>query len=284
MNGVTVRGFSLLECLVAIALLSLVSALTARSTQLLSTQLAIVSSALEQRLATTKALSILSASLHTLDGGRRPEAAIISSGSDLRAPHGGPHPLVGLGASSKPRAESAILSVLDLDPRYQGRIVEGHRTATGITVTVCGTHLLPSPERFKSHLLLGLEGACQVTGSAQRISAQCFSLTGTAVRGLLHQSSACPYGSFHEYTAVSSEFSLFVDRSGEFRLASHLGMRILENQPITRGLRELRLSWIEAAEHARFLAVGIRGASSPELRALLPVSLARTPRWNEVLL
>jgi hypothetical protein len=277
------RGYSLIECLMGICLIGLVSALSVRFTQQSSSQLYEVTRAIDQRLAITKSASVITAAINAGERSRLPELLIVVDGSSLQAPHGGPHPLIGVGASSKPRPQSSILSIIEVDPLYQGRIVESKRTAEGVTTQVCSLALLPSAEQFRSHVLIGIGGLCQVTGIPQPLSSSCVQLPGTATRGLLHHSS-CPAGSFHEYLPVVREISLFVDRSGEFRLVSHVGMRLLENQPLTRGLRELQASWLPTEQDTRFMRIAIRGSTSRELRFLLPIPLRSATRWNEILL
>ena len=278
------RGYSLIECIVGITIAGLLSVLIARSTQLLSSQLSQITLSIEQRLATIKSVSLIAIGLSALEKTRQSELLVVVNGSNLRLPHGGPHPLIGISSSSKPRSHSDILSVIELDPWYQGRVVESQVTSREIQITVCGTASRPSPERFKSHILLGIGGVCQVTGIPQAGPSGCFTLTGSATRGLVHPSPNCARGSFHEYIPVSREYSLFVDRNGEFRLASHVGMRILENQPISRGLREVTIRWLATEHDTRFAKVSVRGSLSSPLRFLFPTSLRSTPIWNEFLL
>jgi hypothetical protein len=278
------RGYSLIECLVGVCLIGLVSALSVRFTQQSSSQLHEIVRAIDQRMAIIKSASVITAAMNAGERSRLPEVLIVADGSSLQAPHGGPHPLVGTGASSRPRPQSSILSAIEVDPLYQGRIVQSQRTTDGVTIEVCGLASIPSAEHFRSHIVLGIGGLCQVTGTPQARGSSCFQLHGTATRGLLHNSPSCPAGSFHEYLPVAREISLFIDRSGEFRLVSHVGMRLLENQPLTRGLRELQLSLLTTGHDTRFMRISLRGSTSRELGFLLPMPLRSTARWNEIFL
>jgi prepilin-type N-terminal cleavage/methylation domain-containing protein len=278
------RGYSLIECLVAISLLGLVSAASARITQQTSAQLSGIARAVDQRLAIMKSVAVITATVNTAERTRLRELLTISDSSTLKATHGGPHPLIGIGASSKPRPLNSIISTIEVDPLLQGRIVETRPSTSGPQVTVCGTSSAPPAERFRSHLLLGMGGVCQVTGIPRPISQGCFTLAGTPTRGLLHSTPSCPAGSYHEYLPVAREFSVFVDRTGEFRLVSHVGMKLLENQPLARGLRELNATWIVGGHNATFMKLALRGAMSRELTFALPIPLRRSSLWNEILL
>jgi hypothetical protein len=278
------RGYSLIECLMGICLIGLVSGLSARFTQQSSAQLSELMRAIDQRLAIIKSASVITATINARERSRLADLLVLADGSSLQAPHGGPHPLVGIGTSSKPRLQSSIVSIIEVDPLYQGRIVESRRSVDGATIKVCSVPSIPTAERFRSHVLVGLGGVCQVTGAPQALSSGCFELAGTATRGLLLNSPSCPTGSFHEYLPVSREISVFIDRSGEFRLVSHVGMRLLENQPLTRGLRELKTSWITTGQDTRFLRFSLRASTSKELQFLLPIPLRDSLRWNEILL
>lgn len=278
------RGYSLLECLVGISLIGLVSAASARMTQHTSAQLTGMVRAIDQRLAIMKSVAVITATVHVTERSRLRELLTISDSSTLKAPHGGPHPLIGIGASSKPRPLTSIISAIEVDPFLQGRIIETIPSAHGAQVTVCGTRSVPLAERFRSHLLLGMGGVCQVTGTAHPVSQGCFTLAGTATRGLLQATPSCPAGSYHEYLPVAREFSVFIDRTGEFRLVSHVGMKLLENQPLARGLRELHATWIVGGHNATFMKLSLRGAMSRELIFALPIPLRRGSLWNEILL
>jgi len=277
------RGYSLIECLIGICLIGLMSALSARFTQQTSIVLSEFVRTIDQRLAIAKSATVIAAAINSSERSRLAELLIFSEGSTLQTPHGGPHPLIGITSSSRPRSESSIISSIEVDPSFQGRIVESRRSTSGISVKVCGALSVPVPERFRSHILIGLGGLCQVTGSPQVLAAGCFEFQGTAIRGLLHNSQFCPNGSYHEFLPVSREISLFIDRSGEFRLASHVGMRLLENQPLARGLRQLKASLIIANKATHFINFSLRGTTTRELKFLLPVPLQRAPRWNEII-
>jgi hypothetical protein len=278
------RGYSLIECLMGICLIGLMSGLSARFTQQTSGVLTELVRTVEQRIAIARSAAVIAATINSAERSHLSELLVLSEGSTLLAPHGGPHPLNGITNASRPRPESSIISSIEVDPSYQGRITESRHSTGGISVKVCGASSVPATDRFRSYLLIGLGGACQVTGSPQRLPAGCFELWGTVVRGLLHNSQSCPVGSYHEFLPVSREISLFIDRSGEFRLASHVGMRLLENQPLARGLRQLKAALFNAGQSAYFINFALRGSTGREIRFLLPLPIARAPRWNEVLL
>lgn len=278
------HGHSLLECVVAIGLFGLISALTSRFLQLSCSQLGTTKAALDQRMAILKSASVISGALSALERTHMLALVSTTSGSNPTAPHGGPHPIHSVGATSQPRADSDILSSLEIDPVYQGRIVETQLDSNGVTVTVCGGGIAPGKDQFRSHLLLGLGGICQVTGTPEALPAGCFLLRGTAVRGMISNSNQCPGGSYHEYRPISREISLYVDKTGEFRLISHVGLRLLENQPITRGLRSLTIRRLNASPEATFFTFALRGSTTRSFNFILPSGMAGGSLWNEVLL
>jgi prepilin-type N-terminal cleavage/methylation domain-containing protein len=278
------RGYSLLECLCGLTLLGLISAVTIRFTQQSSAVVSGMTQQIDSRLALTKAALTVSAALSNLERSHLPGLVSLASGSALRTPYGGSHPVSGVGATSRPRPESDIISVIEIDPRYRGRIRQSSFDSESIEFSVCGSPLLPAPDQFKSHLAVGLSGVCQLTASPQPGSQGCFTVSGRVTQGLLHDSSGCPRAALLEYAPVVREFSLFVDRTGEFRLVSHTGMRILENQPIARGLRSLRVTPAYDLTGAQFFSLEITASNTPLHTFTVAGALTQGSLWNEILL
>jgi hypothetical protein len=278
------RGYSLIECLCGICLVGMLSAVTTRFIQQASTILQETTSTIESRISLTKAALTVSAQLSALERSHLPGTVAISSGTTIRAPHGGAHPVAGVGASSQPRAESDIISVIEVDPRYRGRIRQSKYSESSIEVEVCGSPELPASTQFKSHLVVGLAGICQITGNPTPTPSGCFVVSGAVVQGLFHGSPSCPRSSLLEYLPVAREFSVYIDKTGELRLVSHVGTHILENQPMTRGLRSLRVTPFRSTSGATLFAVTISATQARQHTFMLSGALAQHSLWNEILL
>jgi prepilin-type N-terminal cleavage/methylation domain-containing protein len=276
------RGFSLLECLCSLAIVAL---LTASITQLVhrsSSILGATSDALDERLTMTKTGLVLSAALAALDRTHLAGVVSITNGSNPTTPHGSPHPASGLSGNTRPRTQSAIFSVIEVEPRYRGRVIRSSFSGNSISLETCGATEQPSSTMFRSHIAVGLSGACQLTGQIERRSATCFTLSGQATPGLI--SSHCPPHSLLEYMPVLRELSIFIDRTGELRLISHVGSRILENQPIARGLRSLDIALLEVGGHNSLYRIDVHATSTRSHRFIFAAGLTRDTLWNEILL
>lgn len=277
-------GFSLLECLVGLALTGVVTLvgaqLVGRMTRVFSLRL----SQLEQRAVATKAALIFTGLVATSERSHISGLISVTSGSSLMLPHGGRHPLAGLSGTSQPRAESDIASAIEIDPRYRARIVSSSFTnADTVRIEACELASRFTTGRFRSYLTLGNQGVCQFTGEPQFTRTGCVTIDARALSGLIRDT-PCPRGSLLELLPVEREFSVFVDRTGELRLVSHVGMRIIENQPIARGLRSTTLSVIGDPSGAVFYNLIVTPTSSRPSRFLLESPLARRSLWNEILL
>lgn len=278
------RGYSLMECLVALGLTALSSALALQLLKQSCSQLSGATATIEQRLATVKSATIISSSLSALERSHLPQLIWITNGANPKTPSGEAHPVIGLAGTSKPRPESDILSAIEIDPYYQGRIVETRISSQSVSVTICESQSIPAKDQFRSHLLLSAGGLCQITGTPEMLSRGCFSVNGAPVRGLINQGTRCSRNAYLEYRPVSREISLLIDRSSEFRLISHVGMRLIENQPITRGLRELKIQRISPRIDAQFFRIMLRTSAAKWESFLIPAALTSEAHWNELLL
>jgi len=140
----------------------------------------------------------------------------------------------------------------------------------------------PGKDDFKSVVVLAVDGAFQATGAISKTFADCIHFDGTVLSGLI-SSSNIAIGTPLELAAITREHSLFVDRSGEFRLASHVGTRITENQPLTRGLRSIRMSAINDDDKVPIYSVVVRPSYGGERKRFFIPGLARRSLLGEVL-
>jgi len=277
------RGTSLIECVCSLAIVGLLSAVIAHATHQSAQTVQLQADQLEQRLAILKTYLALGAAISMTERSHLRLVASVTDGSAPRASDGGPHPVSNLRGASQPRAASSIFSVLEVEPRYRGRIIKSLFSGSSITLRVCGLGSIPSQSQFRSYLALGPSGACQLTGSIIRQGLGCIELAGSSVKGLV-RSTECPAQSLLEFIPIEREISIFIDQTGELRLISHLGLRILENQPIARRLRSIRIQESQNTLGATVYHLTIRASSSPEFKAAILRGTTATAVWNEVLL
>ncbi len=277
-------GFSLLECILGLALTGFVTLLSAQlvaqATHVLSTRL----SQLEQRAITAKTAFIITGIVATSQRSHIPNLISITSAPSLTLSHGGKHPLSGLSSASQPRPDSDIISAIEIDPRYRGRIVaSSFSSADSAHLEMCELTSNFPTNRYRSYVTVGTQGLCQFTGEVRAMGPGCITIEAHALSGLI-RNTPCPAASLLELLPVEREFSVFVDRTGELRLVSHVGMRILENQPMARGLRSLTITSLSDSTGAMFYNLTVTPTSSRPSKFLLESPLSKTPLWNEILL
>lgn len=276
------RGRILLDNLIALGIASLaIAALVTLFTNISHTALRI-SQAHQGIIASTKAYAAISAALRTRERNRLFFAATVSSGPQFLVQNGGEHPLKGLTGATRPREASDILSLVDVAFRYRGRILEAKSSGSHITAKICGLPSNPSTNDFKSYLLYSIDAVHQVTGTIASISQSCVEFSGSAVFGLVTTERGVP-ASPQVFVPVEREYSLFVDTTGTFRIASHIGSRITENQPIAQGLEAVRIAEVPHGQGVSTFALTITPNGGRDLRAFVTPALARRYLWNEVL-
>jgi hypothetical protein len=77
---------------------------------------------------------------------------------------------------------------------------------------------------------------------------------------------------------------VYIDATGELRLVSHVGQRIIENQPITRNLRSLDISALQDHTQALIYKIELHVTSARSHRFFWAAGLTKGSLWNEVLL
>jgi prepilin-type N-terminal cleavage/methylation domain-containing protein len=281
--GKTMRGFSLIECVVALGITALLGLITLQTTHYASTIITHHCQQIMARSIATKTALIVSASLTALERTQVPGLVYVTDGSAPLTRFGAPHPLSGVSTTSRPRPDSAIVTSVEIDPRYRGRVTQSAFSGSSVDLEVCHASDIPSSSQFRSYLAFGLQGVCQFTGTPTRSVNGCFSFSGTGTKGIFTDG-YCQPASLLEFAPVAREFSLFIDRTGELRLVSHVGMRILENQPIARGLRSMAVSEERTSGGALLFRLSVIPGSSSPLSFLLPAGLTRASIWSEVLL
>lgn len=281
-NAHTLCGFVLMELLWSLIVLAVTLPGVALYLTNLTRTTKYLSDTHQTSLTTLKTFAVLSSALKAVERNRLECATVVTQGSSPLLPSGGRHPLSSLTGTSAPRPESDILTVIDLAPLYRGRIEAITALGSSIEARICGAARRPTSGQFKSYLLYTLAGPAQVVGDATSSGTGCYSVNGTLISGVVSQATWLA-ASAHEVAPIDREYSIFIDRSGNLRLASHTGSRILENQPITRGLRSLDITETELSGGIRSFALTITPSTGRSLQGTVVPGLSRRSIWNEVL-
>jgi hypothetical protein len=234
------------------------------------------------RLAAAKTIAVVTGALFTLDRNRQSFAAHVTPGTSLRLPGGSRHPIASISTSSGPRAESDIITVIDLDNRYRGAVTAVTISGTSIDATVCGLASRIPSGTYKSYLLSTIEGSRQVVGEVAPISSTCARLQGSSISGVVSAESAFPSRPL-TFVPIEREYSIFVDRAANLRLASHTGNSLLENQPISRNVESLTLREDRRSNGTPIFKLTVRPNAGREISHFIIPALAPRKVWNEVL-
>lgn len=276
------RGFSMIESLWSMLLGSLMLTGLLFVTSNTSRGVKMASDAQRTLQATQQAATLLEVSLRALETNRLSFAATITRGDHLRLANGTPHPLASLSGTTMPRPDSDILSVIAVSFQHHARLIEPHIIGSTITARACDSLTRITSSDFKSFVVYTLTGPHQVVGQLTASSLGCYNLSGTVISGLISNAGA-DIGTPLTFMPVDREQSVFIDRTGNLRIASHVGTRITENQPLTRGLRSFRLKRSVNTDGTSIFDVEVKGSvGHPLLKSIVP-GLAYHEIWNEVL-
>lgn len=276
------RGDIALDALVGLLLGSLALVSCAFLSSRVSSTAAFITREVNGRLAAAKTIAVVTGALFALDRNRQPFAAQITSGSTLRFPNGVRHPLASISTTSGPRTDSDIITVIDLDNRYRGAVTAATISGTTIEATVCGLSSRIPSGAFKSYLILTIEGARQVVGEVMPISSTCARMMGSSIQGAVSGESAFPSRPLI-FIPIDREYSIFVDRATNLRLASHTGNILLENQPISRGVDSISIGAERRSNGVPIFKLTVRPTSGRELSNFIIPALAQRKIWNEAL-
>ena len=276
------HGRILLDTVVSMGVASLALAvLVALATNISHTAIR-VSHAHQGVIASTKTYAALSAAVRTRERNRLPFSVLISNAPRFSLPNGTTHPLKSLTGSSRPREASETISLIDVAHRYRGTVLEAKVSNSNINAKVCNLASYPATDEFKSFLLYSVDAVHQIVGTVSPLSQSCIEIGGTTISGLV--TSERSFRSIPTvFIPVEREYSLFVDTTGIFRIASHVGTRITENQPIVQGIESVRIAEIPHAHGVSTFTFRIKPNSGQELISFLTPGLAQRSIWSEVL-
>lgn len=275
------HGASLLELVATLAVVGLVATLAATHTLHTTRIQRELSREVSATVAVQKTAAAVITALRSLDRHRLPCCVVVQSSDSLTQ---STHPVRGLRGTAAPRPRSDIVSVLEVSPLARLRITSGTLAPTSphLSATTCGdSAALPSP--LRSFLVVGLSGVTQITGTLSQISAGCRTVTGTVIERGIFSTETTLRGSQHLLLPVLREYSLFIDRSSQLRLVSHVGGRIIENQPLLRGVSSLHISSLPAEQGLSRYAITVTPLMSRPHTTFFVSSLTRSPLWNQLL-
>jgi hypothetical protein len=276
------RGYALLDAVWSLGIAGIILSATLAFFSAISRHTLSISASNQATIATMKVHAAIGTALRASERNRLPFSTVRTPGGSLVLPHGGEHPLSSLTGPTSPASNSDIVSVIDLAHRHHGRVATSNIAGTSVEAEIC--HLF-SPIRaneFKSFILYTLDGARQVVGDITYRSASCITLTGTSIRGLV---------SFHtqflshpiSFVPVEREYSLFIDRASNFRISSHIGARIMENQPVVRGIKSISLERGEHSPGAQTFTLSIQPTFGARVQRFFIPGLSQRMLWNEML-
>ena len=272
------RGSSLIEALVALALGGIVMACASTILFTGSKLYAEISQNLNSILAREKAIAAICGALRAQDRHRLSAGFVITDGSALSSRH----PASDVKGTSAPRGSSDILSVAEINPLERGSISLTSRSASAINVRACNFYQRPKLTEIRSLLAVDLDGFLHTTGELVDGSNGCLNATLRPLDSIF-TSQGTHRGSIHSLAPVAREISLYVDRSGQLRLLSHVGMRVIESQPIVRGLSFIRISEEKREDGVMLFNITVKPVAAPAASVTHFVSLTRRSIWNEVL-
>jgi prepilin-type N-terminal cleavage/methylation domain-containing protein len=270
-------GFTLHEVLVGLAVAGLAMIAIAKTVALLNRSGAMMLSSASGALAQQKTSAAIRRALDDVNRSRIPLNPIIMDGADISARR---HPLASLKGTSAPRPSSDVISIVEVSPLHRGSITETLWSGNKFSITACGFAQIPDSAAFRSFIAAGTDEVFQLVGRIQQVSDSCGVFEGAAIAGLVSYSTPSPQG-FISLWGVLREYSLFIDRSSQFRIASHVGMHVLENQPITRGVRSISLS-ATTSDTARFFKLTVSAPGAQALTTLTPSLFTERPAWEEL--
>ncbi len=274
------KGASLIEMLVTLALGAMVLASTSTGIIAGSRLFTTLSGTTEATITRQKTTAVVGASLRALDRHRMNRGWRVTSGANIV---GTVHPLARLRGTSAPRETSDILSIIETSPIHRGRIVSSLVNDTVAELRACDFPEPPTPSNTKSLLVLGLSGILHVSAEIPRSTNGCIDLRASRLHSIFSTYTP-PTGSFHTLLPIEREYSVFVDRSSQLRLVSHLGSQLVENQPIARGVSFIRLAQYEDPSGATIFSVTVKPIGGPASTTSIVIATTRRALWNEILL
>jgi hypothetical protein len=229
-------------------------------------------------LAQVKVATILRSSIFDNDRARLTLGPVVVSQDNLTRYK---HPLASLTGTSAPRPGSDVISVSEVSPLHRGAVLSTSFQGGVASLWICGFAAFPESRDFRSFVALSPAGPLALVGDLARAAAGCGTFSGRAIPSLFNQTAITPQG-FIAVWPVRREYSLFIDRSGQFRLVSHVGDRIIENQPIVRGLRALTITRKSLAPQVEYFDILVKATGVPALHLIIPRLFISRGRWNEL--
>lgn len=274
MTSSSSRGFTLLECLVSCGL----SCAIISTTLILTGTITRASYSLHQRSRNERALVItqshLESALENLESHRLPTGWRITPGCQLTLASGKLHSIAKLKTTSAPRSDSDCLSVQMLLPSH---IVDIHNITRQSGIWRIQGCRPSKKERntieVRSHYAYGIEGIVQFAHSGGNLNTTCYSVEGSSVDTLFNSKNV---SSLQTVIPIAREFTLYVDKTSHLRYASHVGGRLLENQPIVDGVRSFSITEQKTGKNHLIFSFTVRSTGKSSLTWEHAVRLPRS--------
>lgn len=276
------RGYTLLDTLMSLGVAGIIFSLTLTVFTSLSRMTLTLSGHNTGIMRSMKVSAVLITALGALERNRLPFAAQITPGGSLTLPHGGEHPLSSLRGPTAPRGGSDLISLIDLAHRHRGRVVASTFSGSTIEAEICDIESKIPTNEFKSFILYTLEGARQVVGEIAYRSASCITLSGVSIRGVVSSQADIPSLPI-TFVPIEREYSLFVDSGSNLRIASHVGHRITENQPIVSGIEFISVARTQNTDGVTTFTTKVKPSVGSVVTSFMIPGLSQRMVWNEVL-
>lgn len=274
-------GFTLIEFVAALGVTSLASLVLCAFLRSSNGIFQHTMTGLKERLAISTLEAALLSGVRANDSSRLSFSVLVSQGV-TPLENGSPHPLTTLRGQSAPRRNSDIASCIQLAPRYAGVVASSSSNALSVTLTACGFSSRPTSSQFKSFVALGPSGTVQLVGLVSASSTGCILFQGEAISGMISDPRSVLPSSLHRFIPIAHEYSLFIDSTGQLRIASHTGLRVLENQPLTSGLAAMRFRPLETPQGRVGYAITTTSTHGIHHTTILPQLLMPHEVWRHI--
>jgi hypothetical protein len=276
------RGHTLIDAIWSMGIAGIILSTTLTLFTSISRLTAIVSGSNQGIIASMKVNAALTNALRVLERNRLAFAAQVTPGASMTLPHGGPHPLSSLSGSTAPLRTSDIVSIIDIAHRHRGTVTTSSFSGTSVDADICNLYSKIPTNEFKSYLLYTLDGVKQIVGEISYRGPSCIHLSGSSIRGVVSPQAEIVSHPM-TFVPVEREYSLFIDRGSIFRIASHVGGRITENQPIIRGITSISVTPVRQPQGATLFTLRIQPVFGPLVTTFIIPGLSQRMLWNEIL-
>ncbi len=265
-------GFTLFEVLVALLLGSIISLCSLKLVTSLSTAYYASLRESEHAAAIIRTELLLADSVAAQDTNPFPVGFRIHKRARISTPDGRANPVVQAPVLLRPLAGTDAVTSTSFETTQALKVLAVAEQGPNLRVTACPRWKpLDASTRIRNFLAVSPAGYFELT-SLLPISklAKCTELSLRSEPSLItRRPRPGDLSEVRVLIPIRYIHSLYVGRSGELRLLSHVGNRNIENQPILRGLKRLSLrAWITPG----FPGVGVQASLGSRRKELISSS------------